>query len=55
MTTHSDQEFLKIQLLEVQRLKNLVAGHPLMSKAFEVREKELREKVQALNRAMDKE
>lgn len=55
MTNRNDQEFLKIQLLEVQRLKNLVAGHPLMSKAFEVREQELREMVLALKQGMDKE
>jgi hypothetical protein len=55
MTTRSDQEFLKVQLLEVQRLKNLTAGYPIMSKALKVREHELEEKVQALKRKMDKE
>lgn len=53
-TQHLDPEFLKVQMLEVQRLKNLTAGHPIMSKAFEVREQELREMVQALKQGMDK-
>jgi hypothetical protein len=48
MTTRSDREFLKVQLLEVQRLKNLTAGHPLMSQAFSVCEQELNEQVQAI-------
>ena len=48
MTTRSDREFLKVQLLEVQRLKNLTAGHPLMSQAFSVRERGLNEAVQEL-------
>ena len=40
---------MKIQLLEVQRLKTLTAGHPIMSKALEIREQGLAEKVQALS------
>ncbi len=48
MTTRSDREFLKVQLLEIQRLKNLTAGHPLMSQALSVREQGLNEQVRAL-------
>ena len=39
---------MKVQLLEIQRLKNLTAGHPLMSQALSIREKGLNEQVQAL-------
>ena len=48
MTTRSDREFLKVQLLEIQRLKKLTAGHPIMSKALAVREQMLETQFQAL-------
>ena len=49
MTKRDDREFLRVQLLEIQRLKSLTAGHPIMSKAFEVREQGLEEILQALS------
>ncbi len=48
MTTRSQREFLKVQLLETQRLKELAETHPLMSMAFTEREKGLQEKLEAL-------
>ena len=48
MTTRAQREFLKVQLLETQRLKELVGDHPLMSVSFAEREQELREKIAAL-------
>jgi hypothetical protein len=48
MTTRSQREFLKVQLLETQKLREMAGGHPLMSVAFAEREEELREKLQAL-------
>lgn len=48
MTTRAQREFLKVQLLETQRLKSMVVGHPLMSVSFAEREQELRDKIAAL-------
>lgn len=48
MTTRTDRQFLKVQLLETQRLQQSTAGHPLMSHALAVRERELTEQIQAL-------
>ncbi|WP_298284132.1 hypothetical protein [Novosphingobium sp.] len=48
MTTRSQREFLKVQLLETQHLRELAGTHPLMSRAFAYREEELREKLAAL-------
>ncbi len=48
MTTRAQREFLKVQLLETQRLKALVGDHPLMSVSFAEREEELKEKIAAL-------
>ena len=48
MTTRAHREFLKVQLLETQRLKEMVGDHPLMSVSFTEREQELREKIEAL-------
>lgn len=48
MTTRTDRQFLKVQVLETQRLQQLTAGHPLMSHALSIRQKELNEQVQAL-------
>lgn len=48
MSTRSHREFLKVQLLETQRLKELVGDHPLMSVAFAEREQELQESIAAL-------
>lgn len=48
MTTRAQREFLKVQLLETQRLMELVGDHPLMSVSFAEREQELREKIAAL-------
>lgn len=48
MTTRAQREFLKVQLLETQRLKELVGDHPLMSISFAEREQELKEQIAAL-------
>lgn len=48
MTTRRDRQFVKVQLQEMQRLKQVTAGHPLMSHALAVREKELVEQLQSL-------
>lgn len=48
MSTRAEREFLKVQLLETQRLKELVGDHPLMSVSFAEREQELQEKIAAL-------
>lgn len=48
MSTRADREFLKVQLLETQRLKELVGDHPLMSISFAEREQQLKEKIAAL-------
>ena len=41
MTARSQREFLKVQLLETQRLRQLVGDHPLMSVGLAQREREL--------------
>lgn len=48
MTTRSQREFLKVQLLETQRLKEMAGGHPLMSVAFAERETELAQRISEL-------
>lgn len=48
MTTRTQREFLKVQLLETQRLKDMVGDHPLMSVSLAERERELVEKIGAL-------
>jgi hypothetical protein len=48
MTTRAQREFLKVQLLDTQRLRELAGGHPLMSVALAERERELTEKIAAL-------
>jgi hypothetical protein len=48
MTTRSQREFLKVQLLETQQLREMAAEHPLMSVAFSEREEELRRQIEAL-------
>ena len=48
MTTRAQREFLKVQLLETQRLKEMVGDHPLMSVSFAEREQELKERIAAL-------
>ena len=48
MTTRRDRQFVKVQLQEMQRLKEVTVGHPLMSHALSIREKELIEQLQAL-------
>lgn len=48
VSTRTDRNFLKVQLLETQRLQQLTVGHPLMSHALSVRQQELNEQVQAL-------
>jgi len=48
MTTRAQREFLKVQLLETQRLKEMAGNHPLMSVAFAEKERQLKEKIAAL-------
>jgi hypothetical protein len=48
MTTRAQREFYKVQLLETQRLKEMVGDHPLMSVSFAEREQELLGKIAAL-------
>jgi hypothetical protein len=48
MTTRAQREFLKVQLLETQHLKEMAGDHPLMSVSFADRERELMEKIAAL-------
>lgn len=48
MTTRAQREFLKVQLLDMQRLRDVAGEHPLMSVALAERERELREKIAAL-------
>lgn len=48
MTSRSQREFYKVQLLDTQRLREAAGDHPLMSAAFQYREEELREKIAAL-------
>ena len=48
MTTRTQREFLKVQLLDTQRLREVAGNHPLMSVALAERERELQEKIAAL-------
>ena len=48
MTTDSQGEFLKIQLLETRRLKEMAGDHPVMSVSFAEREKEMEQKLAEL-------
>ena len=45
MATPNEISYLKAQLVEVERLLQLVAHHPLMSQALTCRESELREQI----------
>lgn len=48
MTARGQRDFLKVQLLESQRLSRLTSGHPLMSSAFAQRERELKEQIESI-------
>lgn len=48
MTTRAEREFLKVQLLDTRRLRELAGQHPLMSVALAERERELQKKIAAL-------
>ena len=48
MTTTDDRTFLKVQLLETERLQQSIADHPLMSRALSVRQQELGDQIQPL-------
>lgn len=48
MTTRAQRDFLKVQLLDTQHLREIAGEHPLMSVALEERERELRDKIAAL-------
>jgi len=51
MNTDTQRDALKAQLLDSIRIKELSAGHPLMKPAFEIRERELRAQIEALEYA----
>lgn len=48
MTTRAQREFLKVQLLETQQLREMAADHPLMSVSFAEREEDLRRQIAEL-------
>ncbi len=48
MTTRSKRDFLKVQLIEIQRFREMTKDHPLMSVQFAEREQELEEEIAAL-------
>ena len=48
MSTRSQREFLKVQLLETERLREMAGDHPIMSISFAEREEELKEQIAAL-------
>ena len=48
MTTRAQRDFLKVRLLDTQRLRGVASKHPLMSVALAEREHELQEKIAAL-------
>jgi len=48
MTTRGQREFLKVQLIQTQRLIELVDGHLLMSAAFAEREREFKEQIDSI-------
>lgn len=48
MTTRTQRESLKAQLLDTRRMKELAADHPLMSLAFQEKEQELQGFIEAL-------
>lgn len=48
MTTRSQREFLKVQLLETQHLLSLAGSHPAMSVAYAERQRQLQEQIAAL-------
>lgn len=48
MTTRGQRDFLKVQLLESQRLSHLASGHPLMSSAFAERERMLKQQIDSI-------
>lgn len=48
MSTRAQREFLKVQLLDTQRLRELAGQHPLMSVALAERERQLNEKIASL-------
>ena len=48
MTTRGQRDFLKVQLLDTQRLNSMVSDHPLMSVAFAERERELKDQIAAI-------
>jgi hypothetical protein len=54
MNTETPRDALKAQLLDSIRMRELSAGHPLMEPAFEVRERELRAQIEALEYADNK-
>lgn len=48
MTTRRQRDFLKVQLLDTQRLKKMAGDHPVMSVALAARERELNDQIAAL-------
>lgn len=48
MSTRAKRDFLKVQLLEIQHLRELAKGHPLMEPAYAEREQEIREEIDSI-------
>ncbi len=48
MSTRSKREFLKVQVLEVRRLRELIGDHPTMADSYAERERELERELAAL-------
>ena len=48
MVRRCQRDFLQAQILEIQRLRELARGHPLMSIALEEREQEFRVRLATL-------
>ena len=48
MSTRTHRDFLRTQLLEVQRLKALAGDHPIMSVSYRERETEIRGQIETL-------
>ena len=49
MTTRRNREYLKVQLLETQRMLALMGDHPIMSASLRNKETELQEKLEKIH------
>lgn len=55
MSTRAQQDFLKVQLLETQRLRRMAEDDPLMALSLDEREQELQEQLRSLDPAQANE